>query len=92
VDIRIRWKGAGAQEKGFDDEGRCIVAVDPGYLRPTEVESLLGDASKARAKLGWVPRVRFAELVAEMMREDLKAARRDQLVKKHGFAAFAPRE
>ncbi len=68
--------------------GRCIVAVDPRYFRPTEVDSLLGDASKARAKLGWTPRIRFAELVAEMMREDLKAAERDALVKKHGFAAL----
>jgi GDPmannose 4,6-dehydratase len=64
------------------------VSVDPHYFRPTEVDSLLGDASKARAKLGWTPRVRFAELVAEMMREDLKAAERDELVKKHGFAAY----
>jgi GDPmannose 4,6-dehydratase len=90
--MRLAWKGSGPEEKGYDEHGRCIVAVDPHYFRPTEVDSLLGDASKARAKLGWTPRVRFAELVAEMMREDLKAAERDELVKKHGFAAYDHRE
>ena len=88
VGIAITWRGEGAKEQGFDRNGHCIVAVDPRYFRPTEVETLLGDASKARAKLGWTPKVRFAELVAEMMREDLKAAERDELVKKHGFAAY----
>jgi GDPmannose 4,6-dehydratase len=86
--IAVTWKGSGVDEKGFDAAGRCIVAIDPRYFRPTEVESLLGDASKARRKLGWAPRVRFPELVAEMMREDLKAAERDELVKKHGYAAY----
>ncbi len=85
--MRLAWKGSGPDEKGYDEGGRCVVAVDPHYFRPTEVDSLLGDASKARAKLGWTPRVRFAELVAEMMRADLKAAERDELLKKHGFAA-----
>jgi GDPmannose 4,6-dehydratase len=65
-----------------------IVAVDPRYYRPTEVETLLGDATKAHTKLGWKPRTTFAELVAEMVREDLKSAERDELVKKHGFAAY----
>ena len=64
------------------------MAVDPRYFRPTEVASLLGDASKAREKLGWSPRTGFAELVAEMVREDLMEARRDELVKQHGFSAF----
>ena len=59
-------------------------AVDPRYFRPTEVETLLGDPSKAKTKLGWTPRTSFAELVAEMVREDLKSAERDELVKKHG--------
>jgi GDPmannose 4,6-dehydratase len=90
--IAITWKGEGRDEKGYDPKGRAIVAVDPNYFRPTEVDSLLGDASKARAKLGWKPRVRFGELVAEMMREDLKAAERDELVKKHGFVAYDARE
>ncbi|HXZ48160.1 MAG TPA: GDP-mannose 4,6-dehydratase [Usitatibacter sp.] len=90
--MSLAWKGAGAGEKGYDDRGRCIVAVDPRYFRPTEVDSLLGDASKARERLGWVPKIRFAELVEEMMREDLKAAERDELVKRHGFVAYDRRE
>jgi GDPmannose 4,6-dehydratase len=88
VGIRVKWKGEGVDEKGYDERGRCIVAVDPRYFRPTEVETLLGDATKARTQLGWTPKIRFAELVAEMMREDLKAAERDELVKKHGFATY----
>jgi GDPmannose 4,6-dehydratase len=88
VGMKITWKGQGVDEKGFDEKGGCIVSVDPRYFRPAEVESLLGDASKAKAKLGWTPKVRFEELVAEMMREDLKAAERDELVKKHGFSAY----
>ena len=86
--IAIRFEGTGVDEKGFDGDGRCIVAVDPRYFRPTEVETLLGDASKARERLGWKPRVSFRELVAEMVREDLKSAERDELVKRHGFAAY----
>ena len=62
--------------------------MDPRYFRPTEVETLLGDPSKAKAKLGWTPKVTFKELVAEMTREDLKAAKRDELVKQHGYAAY----
>jgi GDPmannose 4,6-dehydratase len=85
IGITITWKGAGVEEKGYDAQGKCIVQVDPRYFRPTEVETLLGDATKAREKLGWTPRTTFAELVAEMVREDLKAAERDELVKKHGY-------
>jgi GDPmannose 4,6-dehydratase len=88
IGVKLTWKGEGVDEKGFDELGRCVVAVDPRYFRPTEVETLLGDASKARQKLGWKPRIKFTELVAEMMREDLKAAERDELVKKHGFDAY----
>jgi GDPmannose 4,6-dehydratase len=65
-----------------------IVKVDPRYFRPTEVETLLGDPTKAREKLGWTPTTTFAELVSEMMREDLNSARRDVLVKQHGFTAY----
>lgn len=83
--ISIDWKGNAADEKGYDAEGNCIVAVDPRYFRPTEVDSLLGDASKAREKLGWQAKTGFDELVAEMMREDFAAAERDELVKKHGY-------
>ena len=86
--IRMHWKGSGVSEKGYDASGKCIVAVDPRYFRPTEVETLLGDATKAKEKLGWTPRTSFRELVAEMVREDLKAAERDELIKKHGFSAF----
>lgn len=86
--ISVRWEGQGIEEKGYDGNGNCIVAVDPRYFRPTEVETLLGDPSKAKAKLGWVPQTSFDELVAEMVREDLKSAERDELVKKHGFKAM----
>ncbi|OFZ65876.1 MAG: GDP-mannose 4,6-dehydratase [Betaproteobacteria bacterium RBG_16_56_24] len=97
--MSITWRGKGVEERGFlpspaggrgaGGKGeRCIVAVDPRYFRPTEVETLLGDASKAKNKLGWTPRITFDELVAEMVREDLKSAERDELVKKHGFGAY----
>ena len=76
--IKIRWEGTGVDEKGFDETGKCIVAVDPQYFRPTEVETLLGDATKAREKLGWAPKITFKELVAEMVREDLKSAKRER--------------
>lgn len=88
LNLPITWKGAGLDEKGYDSNGNCIVAVDPRYFRPSEVESLLGDASKARTKLGWVPKITFDELVTEMVEEDLKAAKRDDLVKQNGFAVF----
>lgn len=88
LSIAVTWKGVGVEEKGYDASGKCIVAVDPRYFRPTEVETLLGDASKARDKLGWTPRITFSELVAEMVREDLKTAERDELVKKHGYKAM----
>jgi GDPmannose 4,6-dehydratase len=90
--MSVSWKGAGAEEKGYDAQGRCIVAVDPRYFRPAEVETLLGDATKARQKLGWKPKVLFPELVKEMAREDLREAERTQLVRKHGYAAPDQRE
>lgn len=86
IGLSIRWEGHGVDEKGFDAKGKCVVAVDPRYFRPTEVETLLGDASKAKEKLGWTPKISFQELVSEMMREDLKAAERDELVRRHGFS------
>ena len=88
LSMKIHWEGVGVDEKGYDEKGGCIVAVDSRYFRPTEVETLLGDPSKAKNKLGWVPKVTFKELVAEMVREDLKAAERDELVKRHGYSAF----
>lgn len=86
--MKIHWQGQGVEEKGLDSQGKAIVAVDPRYFRPTEVETLLGDATKAREKLGWVPRITFKEMVAEMVREDLKSAERDELVKRHGYQTF----
>ena len=76
------------EEKAYDATGKCLVAVDPKYFRPTEVETLLGDPTKAREKLGWTPKTTFEELVAEMVREDLKAAERDELIKHHGYKAM----
>ena len=89
--MEIRWEGEGLEEKGYL-AGKVIVAVDPRYFRPTEVETLLGDPSKAKAKLGWTPKISFAELVSEMVREDLKSAERDELVKKHGYKTMDHRE
>lgn len=86
--MTVHWEGKGKGEKGHDSSGRCIVAVDPRYFRPTEVETLLGDPTKAQEKLGWSPKTTFEELVAEMVREDLRAAQRDELVKKHGYLAY----
>jgi GDPmannose 4,6-dehydratase len=87
--IKVRWEGKGVEEKGYDTiSGKCIVQVDPRYFRPTEVETLLGDPTKAHQKLGWKPKITFHELISEMVREDLKSAERDELVKKHGFAAY----
>lgn len=86
--IKITWQGTGVDETGTDQSGKVIVRVDPRYFRPTEVESLLGDPTKAKEKLGWTPKISFKELVSEMVREDLKTAERDELVKKHGYKAY----
>jgi GDPmannose 4,6-dehydratase len=87
--INITWQGQGVNETGTDaSSGKVIVKVDPRYFRPTEVETLLGDPSKAKQKLGWTPKITFDELVAEMVREDYKSAQRDELVKKHGYQAM----
>jgi GDPmannose 4,6-dehydratase len=80
LDMDVCWVGEGVEERGLDARGNCIVAVDPRYFRPAEVHSLLGDASKARNILGWAPRVNFAELVAEMVREDARQAECERLV------------
>lgn len=86
VDIEIEWKGAGVDEKGYDKStGKCIVEVDPRYFRPTEVESLLGDPTKAKEKLGWAPKITLDEMVAEMVEYDLMIAKRDALCEKEGF-------
>ena len=90
--MTIIWSGSGVDEKGYDENGKCIVAVDPRYFRPAEVETLLGDATKAQEKLGWTPKITFEELVSEMMREDLRSAERDEVVKKHGYTTFSYHE
>ena len=84
----IHWEGEGIDEKGYDSEtGNLFVAVDSRYFRPTEVDTLLGDPSKAREKLGWKPKITFEEMVSEMMESDINIAKRDSLVKKYGFKA-----
>lgn len=88
LDINLQWQGRGVDEKAFDASGKCVIAIDPRYFRPTEVETLLGDPTNAREKLGWTPRITFNELVSEMVREDLTSAKRDDLVKKHGFSIY----
>ncbi len=86
VGINIAWKGEGIDEKGYNnDTGKVIVEVDRRYFRPAEVDTLLGDPTKAKEKLGWSSKVTFKELVSEMVREDLKEAERDQLCKREGY-------
>jgi GDPmannose 4,6-dehydratase len=84
IDMQIHWRGKGLEEKGYLG-GKCVVQVDARYFRPTEVETLLGDPTKAKEKLGWTPKINFHELVAEMVREDYKSAQRDELIKRHGY-------
>jgi len=84
----IRWEGCGIDERGYDTETEnIIVTVDPRYFRPTEVETLLGDPSKAKEKLGWEPKITLKEMVHEMMENDINIAKRDALVKEGGFKA-----
>jgi GDPmannose 4,6-dehydratase len=97
LDIGLRWEGSGVDERGIVEKipedgagngmkvGDVIVRVDSRYFRPTEVETLLGDPSKAKEELGWVPKTSFGDLVAEMMRFDLEEARRDELCRNEGF-------
>jgi GDPmannose 4,6-dehydratase len=89
VGMPVTWEGSGVQEIGKDSgTGKTLVQIDPGYFRPTEVDYLLGDPSKARSKLGWEPNVSFDDLVKMMVREDLKEAERDQLCQSEGFQTF----
>ena len=89
LDLSIRWEGEGVDEKGINEEtGEIVVAVDPRYFRPTEVQDLLGDAGKAREKLGWKPRITFEQLVAEMVEADMKEAKKDYLCQLEGFQTF----
>ena len=89
VGVSLVWEGEGVEEKGINVEtGDVVVEVDPRYFRPTEVETLLGDPSKAREKLGWEAEIPLHDMVAEMVREDLKIAERDELCKREGFRTF----
>ncbi len=93
LDITMRWQGEGSEEKGFDAvSGACLVAVDPRYYRPTEVDTLLGDATKAKQKLGWTPKISFEALVKEMVVEDYKLAQKDAFCQKEGFKVFEYQE
>jgi GDPmannose 4,6-dehydratase len=83
--MEIEWRGTGSEERGYNRGGKCVVSVDAKYFRPTEVDTLLGEAANARAKLGWKPRTSFGDLVKEMVVSDLKAAERDRLVKDNGY-------
>jgi GDPmannose 4,6-dehydratase len=91
--MRIEWRGEGVKEQGVDaTSGRVIVKVDPRYFRPTEVDTLLGDPTKARAQLGWRAETSFADLVKEMVAADLDAARRDALVAREGYRTYRRHE
>ena len=92
LELDLTWSGSGVDEKAVDKKGNVIVAIDPRYFRPAEVETLLGDASKASRELGWTPRITFDEMVREMVESDLKAAERDALVRRHGYDAYNVRE
>ncbi len=88
LDMQIEWRGSGVEEHGIDSRtGRTVVRVDPRYFRPAEVDSLLGDATKARTKLGWKPEIDFESLVREMVSADLELARRDAVIVREGFTA-----
>ena len=85
LEMPLRWQGAGVDEKACDERGRLIVAIDPRYFRPTEVDNLLGNPAKAKAKLGWVPKTGFDQLVTEMVEADYELAKRDALVRERGY-------
>ncbi len=87
--MSVDWQGQGLDEIGIETKsGKTIVKIDSRYFRPTEVETLLGDPSKAKEKLGWEPKITFAEMVQEMVVEDLKTAERDQLIRQQGYKAY----
>ncbi len=91
--FELQWRGSGTDETAVDvSTGRTLVRVDTRYFRPTEVDTLLGDATRARTRLGWQPEISFEALVAEMIEQDLALARRDALVAREGFKTYSPRE
>ncbi|MCI5165342.1 MAG: GDP-mannose 4,6-dehydratase [Candidatus Electrothrix sp. GM3_4] len=87
--MSVSWQGKGLDEIGIEEKsGKIIVKIDPRYFRPTEVETLLGDPSKAKEQLGWEPKISFAEMVQEMVSEDLKMAERDQVIRQKGYKTY----
>jgi GDPmannose 4,6-dehydratase len=91
--MNIEWRGKALEEQGVDSNtGRTVVRIDPRYFRPTEVDTLLGDATKARTQLGWRPEIGFDQLVREMVAEDLQSARRDAVIAREGFKTYRYRE
>ena len=92
LELKLTWEGEGVDEKAIGPNGDVIVAIDPRYFRPTEVETLLGNPAKAKEKLGWTPTTSFEQLVIEMVDSDLQSAERDALVQRHGYAAYNVRE
>lgn len=92
LELNLTWSGEGVDEKAVNSKGEVVVAVDPRYFRPAEVETLLGDPGKAKRELGWTPKTSFDDLVKEMVECDLQAAERDALVMRHGYTAYNVRE
>ncbi len=92
LEVELTWSGEGLDEKARSKDGKVVIGVDPRYFRPAEVETLLGDAGKAKRELGWTPRTSFDDLVREMVEADLKSAERDALVRLHGFEAYNVRD
>lgn len=92
INMDIIWRGKGVDEKGYTRQGNCVVAIDPRYYRPTEVDTLLGDPTKARTRLGWKPKVTFKELISEMIEEDMRLAERDALNQQYGFRTYSYNE
>jgi len=91
LEIDVEWEGSGVNEKG-SWQGETIISIDTRYFRPTEVETLLGDSTKAKDKLGWIPKITFTELVKEMVVSDLKEAERDQLCQIKGYSTYSYNE
>lgn len=90
--MTLGWEGSGPNEKGYDADGKCIVEVDPHYYRPSEVDTLLGDPSKARQKLGWKPEISYKEMIREMAQEDYMEAKREKLCQDNGYTVCLPQE
>ncbi len=92
LEMRLSWTGSGIEETALDEGGNVVVAVDPRYFRPAEVEALLGNAAYAHKRIGWKPRIGFQELVREMVQADFEDAKRDHLVLKHGYRSYERKE